>query len=59
MMMKIMLRMMMMMMIMMKFMLMMMIGEKEKENRKLKNVKHSVFRFNLEAICSLSKYSEA
>ena len=31
---------------------------KENENGKLENVEHSVFHFNLQAICSLSKYSE-
>ena len=33
-------------------------GGKENENGKLENVEHSVFHFNLAAICSLSKYSE-
>ena len=41
---------------MMKMMMMMMIGGNKKKMGE--NVKHSVFHFNLEAICSLSKYSE-
>ena len=34
-------------------------GRKENENGKLENVERSVFQFNPQAICSLSKYSEA